>query len=275
MDAFVITEIGDRSHRIVVEGDSTCYVVEGDERAAVIDTGIAMGKKLMPAVRSVTSKPVILVLTHAHIDHMHHMDEFETVYLCHEEFKLPPDFLHEHMAGKDLNLAGTHHIETGSRIDLGGRCLEVFQVPGHTPGSVVLWDETEDYLYTGDAIGSGAGVWMQLPGRSKLTDYATNLRALLKWLVDKGGKTMFWSGHYGQRYASQKIPGDNPLSIGLLADLCDLVERTADGQIMGKAVDLPPHARPEGAMYVAFGRAEMICAPGDIQQGTDILAPGT
>ena len=262
MDAFEITKIGAGSHRIIVEGDSTCYVVEGDERAAVIDTGIAMGKRLMPAVRSVTSRPVVLVLTHAHIDHM---DEFDTVYLCHEEFKLPPDFLREHMAGKDLNLAGTRHIETGSRIELGGRCLEVFQVPGHTPGSVVLWDETEDYLYTGDAIGSGAGVWMQLPGRSELTAYAGSLRALLKWLADKGGRTVFWSGHYGQRYTSQKIPGDNPVSIGLLADLCDLVERVADGQVTGKAVDLPPHVSPEGAMYVAFGRAEMIYAPGDVR----------
>lgn len=175
--------------------------------AAVIDTGIAMGKKLMPAIQSVASKPVVLVLTHAHIDHMHHMDEFETVYLCHEELKLPPDFLCEHMAGKDLNLAETRHIETDSRIDLGGRFLEVFQVPGHTPGSVVMWDETEDYLYAGDAIGSGSGVWMQLPGHSELTDYAANLRALLKWLISKGGRTVFWSGHYGQRYTSQKVPG--------------------------------------------------------------------
>ena len=130
MDAFEITKIGAGSHRIVVEGDSTCYVVEGDERAAVIDTGIAMGKRLMPAVRSVTSRPVVLVLTHAHIDHMHHMDEFDTVYLCHEEFKLPPDFLREHMAGKDLNLAGTRHIETGSRIDLGAAVWRYSKSPG-------------------------------------------------------------------------------------------------------------------------------------------------
>lgn len=264
MKDFMTAQIGKRTYRVTVGGDNTCYVVEGNDLAAVIDTGILEGGKIMPTVRTLTAKPVVLILTHAHIDHIHHMDEFDTVYMCHEEFNLPPEFLREHMAGKDLNLRGTIDIRNGSVIDLGGRKLEVFQVPGHTPGSVALWDSAEDYLFIGDAIGSGSGVWMQLPGRSSLTDYGESLRTLLKWLVDKGGKTVFWSGHYDQRYTSQKVPGDNPLSIGLLADLCDLAERVADGRIRGVAIEIPPHVSPDGAMYVAYGRAEMIYAPVDV-----------
>lgn len=264
MNGFESVKIGRRTYRVTVGGESTCYVVEGDERAAVIDTGILEGGKLMPTVRELTAKPVILLLTHAHIDHMHHMDEFDTVYLCHEEFKLPPEFLREHMAGKQLNLAGTIDIRTGDRIDLGGRTLEVFQVPGHTPGSVVFWDSAEDYVFTGDAIGSGSGVWIQLPGRSSLSDYREHLYNLLSWLVGLGGRSTLWGGHYDQRYTSQRLPGDNPVSIGLLADLCGLAERVADGRVQGVPVELPPHVSPEGAAYAAYGRAEMIYCPKDV-----------
>ena len=47
----------------------------------MIDTGITPGEKIKPLIEKLTSKPLILVLTHAHVDHFYHMDEFETVYI--------------------------------------------------------------------------------------------------------------------------------------------------------------------------------------------------
>ena len=49
-------------------------MVEGDEKAAVIDTGITTGKKIMPLLRELTDKPLLLVVTHVHWDHIYHMD---------------------------------------------------------------------------------------------------------------------------------------------------------------------------------------------------------
>ena len=138
MQNFRITRIGENIYHILDPGDASFYVVEGTQRAAVIDTGITPGEKITPVIRSLTDKPLILVLTHAHVDHFHHMDEFDTVYMSHRELSLPEDFLRGMMAGKDLALHATRDVHTGDLIDLGGNELEICEVPGHTPGSIVV-----------------------------------------------------------------------------------------------------------------------------------------
>ena len=60
------------------------YLIEGDERALLIDTGMD-AKPLLPVLRTLTDKPIILALTHAHVDHMERADEFETVYLHRDD----------------------------------------------------------------------------------------------------------------------------------------------------------------------------------------------
>ena len=49
--------------------------------------------------------------------------------------------------------------------------MRVLEVPGHTPGSVAFYDEKRNLLFTGDAIGSGIGVWMIVPGGLTLSEY--------------------------------------------------------------------------------------------------------
>lgn len=257
MQDFRVTRIDNGAYSILDAGDSSFYVVEGAERAAVIDTGITPGGRIMPTVRSLTDKPLVLVLTHAHIDHMHHMDEFQEVYLCHDDLSLPPVFLQEMMGGKDLDLQSTRDMRTGTVIPLGDDSLEIFQVPGHTPGSVVVLDPRRDLLFTGDAIGSGYGVWLQVPGAVPLEGYLHSLKALMKWLVDRGGRMRFWGGHSYQQFQSALIPGYNPLSMGLLADLIDLVDGIVRGEIAGRASNADKVMSLEPARYASFGRAEL------------------
>mgnify|MGYP000597070206 CR=1 FL=1 len=56
------------------------YLIEGNERALLIDAGMG-AEPLLPVLRTLTDKPIALALTHAHVDHMERADEFETVYL--------------------------------------------------------------------------------------------------------------------------------------------------------------------------------------------------
>ena len=116
-------------------------------------------------------------------------------------------------------------------------------VPGHTPGSVAVWEKDEDLLFTGDAIGSGCGVWMQVPGGLTVAQYAESLR--------------FFGGHNRQPWQSKKVPGWNPLTLGLLADMIDLAEGVANGTIVGEPCDAKSFT-DQPALYAAFGRAEMI-----------------
>ena len=76
MEGFQVTEIGEKIYCILDAGNSSFYVVEGEEKAAVIDTGITAGAKILPVIRELTDKPLLLVITHAHPDHMYHIDEF-------------------------------------------------------------------------------------------------------------------------------------------------------------------------------------------------------
>lgn len=259
---FDIQKICQRVWRILDQEQNTFYLIEGSEKAAVIDTGVTVGTRIKPMLESLTQKPLILILTHAHIDHFYHMDEFETVYMCHDELTMPDWFLHEMMAGKDLQLYSTLHIDTGSAIELGGRILEICKIPGHTPGSVAVFDRTDNLVFTGDAIGSGCGVWMQLPGSTNLRQYQQSLSVFLRWLLDRTESPAFWGGHCQQRWQSAKVPGDNPVTVGLLADLIDLVSGLLNGSVNSWDIDLPSALRAgERVCNAAFGRAEITFNP--------------
>ena len=144
MEDFEIKKICDGAYNINDAGDDSFYVVIGERLRRVIDTGVSKGKEIMPVIRSITDKPLVLLVTHAHFDHMYHMDEFETVYMSHRELILPDSFLRRMKAGKDIDFTATRDLHTGSVIDLGGVRLEACDLAGHTPGSVIILDETHD-----------------------------------------------------------------------------------------------------------------------------------
>lgn len=263
---FDIMQIRERVWRILDREADSFYLIEGDHAAAVIDTGITRGEKITPMLRTLTDKPLILLVTHAHEDHFYHMDEFETVYMCHDELQMPDCFLREMMCGKALNLWETINIDTDSRIDLGNRTLEICKISGHTPGSIAVYDSMDDLVFTGDAIGSGCGVWMQLTGSTSLAEYEENLISFLRWLLERTVSPEFWGGHCMQRWQSAKIPGDNPVTIGLLADLIDLVHGLIEGSVHNWHIDLPPGLRAgEEARNAAFGRAEITYNPENLR----------
>lgn len=257
MQDFRITQIGQRAYSILDAGEASFYLVEGETIAAVIDTGITQDGAILPTLRTLTQKPLVLVVTHAHIDHMYHMDEFETVYLCHQELEIDRQLLVAMQGGKQLKLKETIDIHTGSVIDLGGESLEICQVGGHSPGSVVVWAKQHNLLFTGDAIGSGYGVWLQTPGALPLSEYYNNLLGLMCWLVERGGRMRFHGGHSMQQFCSSSIVGYNPLGMGLLADLIDLVDKVVSGEIVGRDSNADKVFELEPTRYASYGRAEL------------------
>jgi glyoxylase-like metal-dependent hydrolase (beta-lactamase superfamily II) len=44
----------------------------------------------------------------------------------------------------------TKLLGEGDVVDLGDRAFEVLHVPGHTAGSLALWDAADGTLFTGD-----------------------------------------------------------------------------------------------------------------------------
>ena len=133
-------------------------------------------------------RPVIAVATHGHFDHTGGLAEFDD-RRCHEadaaEVREPyaltlvrerfPEGLDEMYAyygyeapdvlvtalpwgGFDLeawSVPGaepTSWVTEGDLLDLGDRTIEVLHVPGHTPGSIALWEQDTGLLFTGDMV---------------------------------------------------------------------------------------------------------------------------
>lgn len=153
-------------------GTDIIYLVEGTERAAVIDTGVGFGN-LKNVIEKLTDKPYLVLNTHGHIDHAGGNYAFEAAYLGEADFEMAgtenlqngwEQFLEK--AKKEPGFYGQSHIRENCMpgacemrplqehqvFSLGDRELEALFVPGHTPGSAVFLDRKNKFLFAGDSI---------------------------------------------------------------------------------------------------------------------------
>ena len=113
------------------------YLVVGEEKACVIDTMNGLND-IHAAVRKITDKPIILINTHGHPDHIFGNIYFkEEAYLnpkdleMAESFKNHPEFA-KACEERGVSMPPFKPVNEGDVFDLGGRTLEVYELPGHT-----------------------------------------------------------------------------------------------------------------------------------------------
>ena len=165
------------------------YLIIGDERALLFDTGNGMGD-IKAIVEQLTTLPVTALASHSHIDHVGGHWQFENILAPDTDFTntrargLDNDFVREEASPQALCkpmpdgvTIDNHHtkpftptarVAEGTQIDLGGVTLEVLAIPGHTPDSIALIDSNAGRLFTGDSYYKGP-IWLFGP--------ATNLEA--------------------------------------------------------------------------------------------------
>ena len=185
----------------------TVYIIEGNDKAVVIDAGTHM-PKLDKIVAKITDKPVSLILTHGHGDHVGAAGCFDELWVNTED------------KGMLRNYKGTiHHIENGQRFDLGGRVLEAFYTPGHTPGSTTFLEVGTDTGYSGDAFGNGNLLVMG--------DFKTLIKTCRESYdyFSENGYTKFYNGHFW---------GDNFETLERIKEIQDIAEGVFFGQIEGE-----------------------------------------
>ncbi len=86
----------------------------------------------------------------------------------------------------------TRLLDDGDVIDLGDRAFEVLHLPGHSPGSIGLWEAATGTLFSGDAVYDGP-LLDELDG-SDIDDYVATmqrLRALPVTVVHGGHEPSF------------------------------------------------------------------------------------
>ena len=161
--------------------EATGYLVVGEKRACVIDTMNGYND-LGRAVRERTDKPVTVVNTHGHPDHIFGNIWFEEALIHPADLALArsfaddPEFL-EFCREKNRRMPPFREILPGEVLDLGGRTLEVFALPGHTPGGILLLLREDRILFTGDSVNHH--LWMQLDGCLPMEAFVKELDKVL------------------------------------------------------------------------------------------------
>jgi glyoxylase-like metal-dependent hydrolase (beta-lactamase superfamily II) len=193
---FKIQLILEKVWRIDDHGDVNIYLVEGDDKALLIDTGNGKAD-LTACVKNITKLPVIVVNTHGHPDHVGGNFQFSQVFVHPADLNLTNYFLskayHEQTIQNAIkenpefessfikSIDGYQQpeyvpVDSGYIFDLGNRKLEVIETPGHTPGSIVLLDAANRLLFSGD--NNNPVAWLFLDGCLPLESYLKTLQKL-------------------------------------------------------------------------------------------------
>jgi glyoxylase-like metal-dependent hydrolase (beta-lactamase superfamily II) len=252
--------------RIDDHGGDNIYLVAGETRALLVDTGTGAAD-LAACVRGLTTLPLTVVNTHGHPDHAGgdhqfaavgaHSDDFDAILQLVSRgsgagrragllrrllgFGPPPS-----ATGGAFDRGRLEPVTAGHVFDLGGRRLEVLETPGHTPGSVCLLDRAHRLLFAGD--NDNTLVWLFLENSLPLEVYLRTLQGL--------------QARAGQ--FDTILPGHGPpLDVAFLGEQIACAESILSGACAGE-----PYHNPFGiaAHRCSFKRAGIAFDPKKLRQ---------
>lgn len=149
--------------------------IQGRDRDLVVDTGMGLWP-IADHIAAIRERPILAFCTHSHHDHagglfqfinrLGHSAEAEifanptranTVagLLASSVIKTPPNPAFDASSWCYPSAPLTREVSEGDVIDLGDRVLQTLHLPGHSPGSVGLWEANSGLLFTGDALYDG------------------------------------------------------------------------------------------------------------------------
>ncbi len=239
MDTFYAAEkVNDTITAIRSKTGEIMYLIEGQNRAVLVDTCLGIGH-LRDFVQNLTTEPLTVLLTHGHVDHAMGAPEFDDVYMNHADTLIyeemspieerkgylkailggnTPDFSdQDFIKPSPMNF---HDLQDGDSFDLGGIHLDIYGLPGHTRGSVIILIREEGILILGDACNTATFLFDKnsLP----VETYKKNLQNVSKRL----------KGRYNRAFLCHH-------DMEASADIMDNVIDVCDTILQNKADDVP------------------------------------
>ena len=216
------------------------YLIIGTDKALLFDTGNGLGD-IKAIVDKLTQKPVTVLNSHSHFDHIGGNHQFENILSVSTEFALANsrglknEMVTTEASSKALcrslpsGVAMEDHqirpytinetVKEGDIIDLGGRKLRVLQITGHTDDSIALLDEEAGFLWTGDSFYEGP-IWLYFPE----TDLAAYRKSIARLAALAPGLKALFPAH--------NTPRANPA-------LLPAAQRAFESVIKGEATPTP------------------------------------
>ncbi|MDX1652181.1 MAG: MBL fold metallo-hydrolase [Brumimicrobium sp.] len=183
--------------------ENTVLVSDSEKNLVIIDPGCYFREEKAYLEKYISDKglkPVALLNTHAHLDHVMGnafiKEKYAVDYYLHE-LDLPT----LHLGDKSASLYGLNEFETspepdhflhdGQHLSFGDITFEVIFGPGHAPGHVAFYNQQEGVLINGDILFKGSYGRVDLPGG--------NFQDLKSTIIDKLFKlpenTKVYCGH--------------------------------------------------------------------------------
>jgi len=283
--AYPYKEIAPHTYEIGEFDCASMFLLIGDEKAMLIDTGVGIGD-LKGFVRTLTGKPLMVCCTHDHVDHVGGASAFDSVYLHPKDM---PDFAtgggiglsvegrlgyiryiaerekgdYPYLLAEDVTEWGPcpalHPLEDEQVIDLGNRKVTVYACPGHTPGSITLLDENTRTLFMGDACNCNLHLGGGPRGSHRFVSVERALFYLQRLQRLHPHYDHYFNGHYDFR------PLGEPLGEDVLPDAITACEQIVAGtaQVVVKPAALPNFPTKP---VVTIGRTNISFFPDGIRE---------
>ena len=172
------------------------YLIIGHKQALLFDTGMGIAN-IHKVVTQLTSRPVVVLNSHTHNDHVGGNSLFTFVFGMDTAFtranakgsrddaqeelgpgmicgSLPRGFDAKAYATRPWHISLSVH--DGFKVNLGARTVEIIATPGHTPDAIALIDRENGLLFTGDTYYPGP-IWLFRP-ETDLDAYVASVKKL-------------------------------------------------------------------------------------------------
>ncbi len=182
--------------------ENTYILYDETKECVIIDPGCYDNRErsiLSDFIVSNNLKPVKLLNTHCHLDHV-----FGNGFIA-EKYKLELEInkndqvvLDSYLTmAKMYNLNAeaspkpSHYIDEGDIIKFGNSKLEIVFTPGHSPGSITFYNQEEKFMIAGDVLFHGSIGRSDLPGGN----HETLIKSIKNKLLPMGDAFKVYSGH--------------------------------------------------------------------------------
>ncbi|MBN2403258.1 MAG: MBL fold metallo-hydrolase [Spirochaetes bacterium] len=190
MNARKISELQNNIFMIAGHGSSShSYVVKGDRLNLLIDSGLdgnfySLQEGLLNIglkVRDIN----IVINTHEHFDHIGANRYFQehAIIAAHRfaatKIAMNDRYVTLYKSGDANELSLYVHVwlESKSRFDLGNYTLDIIHTPGHTSGSICIYEPIKKFLFTGDTLFAG-GTLSYIAESGSVGDYINSIMSL-------------------------------------------------------------------------------------------------